>query len=190
MANPYGDIELDAHGMRALAHPLRLAILTHLQREGAQTATGLSARLDASPSAISWHLRHLAKHGLVRDAPGRGNARERWWEAAARGFRFAVGDETTREAAGALRDAIEAVEGDPVGDWRRDVEPHLEIEWLALSGRADTTILVTRDELAELDAAVERLLAPYVLRKDASPEDVPEGARSVRIRRHVLPAAP
>ena len=60
----------------------------------------------------------------------------------------------------------------------------------ALSGRADTTILVTRDELAELDAAVERLLAPYVLRKDAPPGDVPEGARSVRIRRHVLPAAP
>ena len=188
MPNPYGDIELDALGMRALAHPLRLAILTRLQADGPQTATGLSEHLDASPSAISWHLRHLAKHRLVRDLRGRGTGRERWWEAAARGFRFAVDDEVSRQAAGALQDAIEEIEGDPVGEWRRNVEPRLEIEWLALAGRADTTVLVTRDELAEIDAAVERLLAPYVLRKDAPAGDVPEGARSVRIRRHVLPA--
>ena len=34
MANPYGDVELDARGMRALAHPVRLAILTRLQSDG------------------------------------------------------------------------------------------------------------------------------------------------------------
>ena len=42
MTNPYGDIELDATGMRALAHPVRVRILGELQRHGASTATRLS----------------------------------------------------------------------------------------------------------------------------------------------------
>ena len=70
MANPYGDIELDARGMRALAHPVRVKVLSELQRHGPSTATLLSPTVGASPSVTSWHLRHLAEHGLVRDAPG------------------------------------------------------------------------------------------------------------------------
>jgi hypothetical protein len=42
MANPYSDVELDARGMRALAHPVRLGILTRLQNEGPSTATRLA----------------------------------------------------------------------------------------------------------------------------------------------------
>jgi DNA-binding transcriptional ArsR family regulator len=189
MANPYGDIELDAHGMRALAHPVRLAILTRLQQDGPSTATGLSGHVGASPSVTSWHLRHLAKHALVRDAEGLGNGRERWWEAASRGFRVVVEDEAGRAAAQALRDALDASEGDQVGEWRREVEPHLDLAWSALSGLANTTILVTRQELEHVEAAIEDVLAPYVLRKDAPADEVPQGARMVRIRRHVLPAA-
>lgn len=189
MANPYGDVELDAHGMRALAHPVRLAILVQLQREGPQTATGLSQHVGASPSVTSWHLRHLAKFGLVRDADVLGNGRERWWQSASRGFRSVVNDEVGRRAAQALRDTLEELEGDQVGSWQRDVEPHLELEWVALSGLADTTILATREELEQVEGAMEELLAPFVLRKDAAAEDVPDDARLVRILRHVLPAA-
>jgi DNA-binding transcriptional ArsR family regulator len=189
VANRYGDIELDVRGMRALAHPARLAILTHLQKHGANTATGLSTHVGATPSVTSWHLRHLAHHGLVRDAEQQGNGRERWWEAAARGFRVVVEDEAGRRAARALRDALDQTEGDQVADWRRDDEPHLDLAWLALSGLANTTILVTQEELAGVEDAIEALLAPYVLRKDAPPDEVPDGARMVRIRRHVLPRA-
>lgn len=189
MANPYGDVELDAHGMRALAHPVRLAILTRLRQEGPSTATGLSEQVGATPSVTSWHLRHLAKHGMVRDVEQRGNGRERWWEAASRGFRVVLEDEAGRRAAVALRDALDASEGDQVGEWRSDVEPHLDLAWLSLSGLADTTILVTREELERVEAMMEELLAPYVLRKDAPADEVPGGARMVRIRRHVLPEA-
>jgi DNA-binding transcriptional ArsR family regulator len=189
VANPYGDVELDAHGMRALAHPVRLAILTRLRQEGPSTATGLSEHVGATPSVTSWHLRHLAKHGLVRDVEQRGNRRERWWEAASRGFRVVLEDEAGRRAAQALRDALDASEGDQVGAWRREVEPLLDLAWLSLSGLANTTILVTREELEQVEAGTEELLAPYVLRKDAPADEVPDGARMVRIRRHVLPAA-
>jgi DNA-binding transcriptional ArsR family regulator len=206
MANPYGDVELDARGMRALAHPVRLALLTRLQQDGPSTATRLAPLVGASPSVASWHLRHLAEHGLVRDdseaQSRREHGRERWWAAVSRGFRFAGGAESEADsetdsgtddqwqAATALTRVIEAVEGDLVQTWREDAEPRLEPAWRRLSGRSSTRILATADELAELEADIEQLLAPYVLRKDAPADTLPAGTRGIRILRHVLPEAP
>jgi DNA-binding transcriptional ArsR family regulator len=186
MTNPFGDVELDAQGIRALAHPVRVAILARLQRDGPSTATGLSAEVGASPSVTSWHLRHLAKHGLVRDAEHKGSGRERWWEASSRGYRFRSHDTESRQAGRLLQQVLHDVEGDPVQSWERDCEPHLEAEWLDLAGRANTRVLVTPDELRELESAIESLIAPYVLRKDGA-TTVPEGARGVRLLRHTLP---
>jgi DNA-binding transcriptional ArsR family regulator len=186
MANLYGDIELDAQGMRALAHPVRLSILLRLQEHGPSTATALSPHVGASPSVTSWHLRHLAKHQLVHDAKRQGSGRERWWEAA-RGFRFAATDAAGQDAQRLLSRTLEQVEGDLVGQWSAEVEPHLEREWRALAGRANTTVLLTRDELAELEHRIEELLAPFVLRKDADPSEFPKDARMVRLLRYTLP---
>lgn len=186
MANPYGDLELDARGMRALAHPVRVRILGELQRGGPSTATRLSPVVGATPSVTSWHLRHLAEHGMVRDAAGRGSGRERWWEAVSRGYRLTAEGPGALEAGLALQSVMEEVDGDVVGDWHREVEPTLPREWLEVAGRSSTRVLVTLEEQRALDAAWEELLAPYVLRKDDA-TSVPEGARSVRVLRHVLP---
>ena len=194
MANPYGDVELDARGMRALAHPVRLAILTRLQAGGPSTATRLSETVGASPSVTSWHLRQLAAHGLVRDASDaavvRGHGRERWWEAVSRGFRFAAdaGDDAI-EAARALERVMESVDGDMVGRWREEDEPRLEPQWRRLAGRANTRIVVTASELEEIEAGIEQVLAPYVLRKDEPEDTYPSEARWVRLLRYTLPAA-
>jgi DNA-binding transcriptional ArsR family regulator len=188
VANPYGDIELDAKGMRALAHPVRVRILGELQRHGPSTATRLSPSVGATPSVASWHLRHLAEHGLVRDAETPGSGRERWWEATGRGFRFTMEDPGAQEEGRILLEAIEAAEGDVVGDWHRDVEPDLPARWRAVAGRSSTRVLVTPEEAAELESAIEQLLAPYVLRKD-DPSGAPAGARTMRLLRHTLPDA-
>lgn len=188
MANPYGDLELDAQGIRALAHPVRLQILYHLQQHGPATATVLAPEVGASPSVTSWHLRHLAKHGLVKDAKEQGSGRERWWEAP-RGFRFGGDDASSQAAQRRLRAVMEQVEGDIVGQWAEQVEPHLDTSWRAVAGRSNTTVLITRDELAEVERQIEALLAPYVLRKDAAAEEAPSGAREVRLLRHTLPSA-
>lgn len=188
MGNPYGDIELDAVGMRALAHPVRVRILGELQGHGPSTATRLSPSVGATPSVTSWHLRHLAEHGLVRDAQVLGSGRERWWEATSRGFRFTMEDPGSHEAARVLHEAIEMAEGDVVGDWHRDVEPNLPTRWRAAAGRSSTRVLVTLEEAAELESAIEELLAPYVLRKN-NPSNAPDGVRSVRLLRHTLPDA-
>ncbi|WP_377641556.1 ArsR/SmtB family transcription factor [Oryzobacter terrae] len=188
MANPYGDIELDATGMRALAHPVRVRVLSELQRHGPSTATRLSPAVGATPSVTSWHLRHLAAHGLVRDTQGRGTGRERWWEAASRGVRFSPTAPGAREAAHVLRQVMEEADGDVLADWERDVEPTLPEAWLDVAVRASTRVLVTLEEAAAIEARVEELLAPYVLRKD-DPASAPAGARSVRLVRYTLPDA-
>lgn len=193
MANPYGDIELTPRGMRALAHPVRLAILTQLQRHGPSTATALAPVVGATPSVTSWHLRHLAEHGLVRDADVGADGRQRWWEAAARGVRL-VAPPTDDPDAGSESDKayrmlsrLMAADAERLPRrWESEIEPQLEGEWLALSGLANTRILATAAELADVEARIEEVLAPYVLRKD-DPGDRPEGVRGVRILRYVLP---
>jgi len=187
-ANPYGDVELtEPQAMRALAHPARLAILSHLQRHGPATATELSEHVGVSPSVASWHLRHLAGFGLVRDAEVGGDGRKRYWEATARGVRFEFSDDPEGRAAGQVlsRTMMRAAAGLPE-QWMAEVEPRLEPGWHREAGLANTRIRVTAQELGRLHAAVEELLAPYVTRAD---EDAPEGARGVRLLRYTLPEA-
>src|SRR3954468_3939696 len=129
MANPYNDVELTPRGMRALAHPTRLAILSQLQRNGPSTATALAPVVGATPSVTSWHLRHLAEHGLVRDADVEGDGRQRWWEAAARGIRFAPpadGGDEDREAYRMLARVIAADAERFPRQWEREIEPRLD----------------------------------------------------------------
>ena len=186
MANLYGDVELTPRGMRALAHPVRLALLSQLHKGGPSTATALAPLVGASPSVTSWHLRHLAEHGLVKDAEVGGDGRQRWWEAVGTGFRFAADDESTMEAATALSHLLMDEAADLPAQWVREVEPHLEVEWRQFAGLSNTTIEATVEELAEIEAAIERALAPFVLRRSQQPGSVP-GARRVRVLRYVLP---
>jgi DNA-binding transcriptional ArsR family regulator len=77
----------DPRQMRALAHPLRLRLLGLLRIEGPATATMLAAEVGESAALTSYHLRSLASHGLVVEAPELArDGRERWWRAAHRGM--------------------------------------------------------------------------------------------------------
>src|SRR5215475_12330181 len=72
----------DPRALRALAHPLRLRLLTRLRTEGPLTATKAGELLGESSASCSFHLRQLAKYGLVGEAGG-GTGRERPWRATA-----------------------------------------------------------------------------------------------------------
>lgn len=76
-----------AASLRALAHPVRMAIIEHLTVVGPLTATELSDRLDESPANCSWHLRKLAEHGVVEEAPP-GPGRRRPWKMSRIGISF------------------------------------------------------------------------------------------------------
>ncbi|MEU8229981.1 helix-turn-helix domain-containing protein [Actinoplanes sp. NPDC048967] len=191
LTNPFGDLQVtDPQTMRALAHPVRLAILSYLQRNGPATATALSPHVGATPSVTSWHLRHLAGFGLVTDADPEevpGDRRQRWWKAKSRGFSVTMGDDPeSRLAARALGEQLAMAAQHQVNAWLADVGPTLPARWQQVAGISNTSVPLTPDELAELSGRIDELIAPYVHRAEA---EAPAGARIVRILRHYLPGA-
>ena len=64
--------------MRAVAHPLRMALLELFAYHETLTATQASELLGESPANSAFHLRTLAKYGFLREAGG-GKGRERPW---------------------------------------------------------------------------------------------------------------
>jgi predicted transcriptional regulator len=93
----------DPKAMRALAHPLRWALLEALSHAGTLTATQASEMLSESPANCAFHLRTLAKYGFVEEAGG-GKGRERPWRQAygRMSWRARQGDEQFRLAGLAL----------------------------------------------------------------------------------------
>lgn len=188
-SNRMGDLEItDPQAMRALAHPVRLAILERLGRDGPATATELAPHVGATPSVTSWHLRHLATFGLVRDSAPGPDRRSRRWEAAARGFRFdGSRDPADTENLSAARELSRQMflrYGDLPARWAAETEPGLDPEWREAGGLANTRVTVTAEELAAIQDGMERVLAPYVTR---DPADRPGGSRGVVLLRYVLP---
>jgi len=189
----FDDIEItDPRVMRVLAHPVRLAALSYLQGHGPATATQLAPVVGATPSVTSWHLRHLAEHGLVTDWDGGTDRRQRWWQAAARGIRLVPPSEANSATEGAeaayraLGSELIAQAIGQVRTWQQEVEPKLDPSWRAAGGVSNTTVLVTEEEVAEILASVEKALAPYVRRRDRRPPR--RGERYVRMIRLVLPS--
>src|SRR5450432_1252778 len=80
---PRRSVELtDLVALRALAHPTRLALVGLLRMEGPLTATQAAGLLGESSGSCSFHLRQLAKYGMVEPAGG-GQGREKPWRATA-----------------------------------------------------------------------------------------------------------
>jgi DNA-binding transcriptional ArsR family regulator len=173
--------------MRAMAHPARLALLEHLRNGGPATATECAGVVGLSPSATSYHLRALARAGLVEAAPGRGDGRERLWRIIA-GRRGITGvADLPPEGREALRALLESLLAWDDTRFRRylsrlDAEPP---EWQDAAFFMDSTLQVTAAELTALGQALEALVAPY--RKDRR-ADVPAGTRPVSLTFRALPS--
>ncbi len=164
--------------MRALAHPARLAIMGHLGGGRTATATGCAELVGLSPSATSYHLRALARAGLVREAPGRGDGRERVWMSAIDAYY--VADEQTvdpevREAEDRLVDAFLLLHDARVREFmarRADEDP----QWYAVTVFRESHLELTAAELGELQRKIQNLLDPY---RQGARGERPEGTRTV-----------
>ena len=69
----------DAKRWKAMSHPLRREMLRQLAEHGTASSTTLAAALGESTGTTSYHLRVLADAGVIEEAPGQTNGRERWW---------------------------------------------------------------------------------------------------------------
>lgn len=70
----------DPRVLRAIAHPVRNRILTELSASGSLRAADLALVLDIPANQASFHLRQLARYGLVEEDPEAArDRRDRMW---------------------------------------------------------------------------------------------------------------
>jgi predicted ArsR family transcriptional regulator len=175
----------DPRELRALAHPVRMALLEMLV-SGPLTATQCAERLGESPASCSYHLRQLARYGHVRPAEG-GKGRERPWQLRDTGIEWDEDDPSPARAA-AGRALAEMLDEQRFDSWRRfrsrrDQEP---ADWRRAVVSTDIAAWMTSDELAEVTQRVYDAWAPYADRQAAGAER-PMGARSVRFFAYAYP---
>ena len=71
----------DPRVLRAIAHPVRNRILEELSATGPMRAADLARELDIPANQASFHLRQLAKYGLVEEDPEAArDRRDRVWK--------------------------------------------------------------------------------------------------------------
>jgi DNA-binding transcriptional ArsR family regulator len=168
----------DPNDLKAVAHPLRMAMLETLTLHGPMTATELGERLGESPSNCSWHLRKLAEHGFVTEAEG-GTGRQRPWQSAHTGMQWddpEPGGDTDVSVAGQALTRIlidREVARLLTATERR---PHDVEEWREASSITQSAMWLTADELAEVNQAITDLLMVKRERLE-QPELRPEGSR-------------
>jgi DNA-binding transcriptional ArsR family regulator len=167
----------DPIAMRALAHPVRVALVEMLSAAGTLTATQASELLGESPANCAFHLRTLAKYGFVEEAGG-GRGRERPWKAADRPITISKRQDDPRAAtaAGALaRTWLELW----IERARRVFGSDLSLPgWENASGWSRMAVFLTPEETLDLRAQMRRLLEPYEART-SNPALRPPGALPV-----------
>jgi DNA-binding transcriptional ArsR family regulator len=140
--------------MRALAHPLRLRLLGLLRTDGPATATVLGERLGVSPALASYHLRQLATHGFIEEAPDLArDGKERWWRAAHERTSWSTVEflDTPERVAAEQAFGAEVVRAyaDRAMQWVRDAATWPS-EWVDASDMSDLVVELTPEELKEM----------------------------------------
>jgi DNA-binding transcriptional ArsR family regulator len=154
----------DPRALRALAHPLRLALLERLMSFGEQTAAQCAAQVGSTASNCSYHLRILARAGLV-EAGASPDGRERPWRATATGLEFGpqdpIGPSAATSAARALDELALAREEELT---RRALAQRdaLSEPWRAADAHNSYGLRVSAAELTRLVAEIDRLVRPYI----------------------------
>jgi predicted transcriptional regulator len=168
----------DPRALRAYAHPVRTKLVGLLRRRGPLTATQAAELLGESSGTTSFHLRQLAKYGLVEEAPG-GRGREKPWQATSMLTHVPPIQATpeANEAAKQLRITLARRYFDNVVRWlqRADEAPK---RWREAAIFGDRILYATPAELKALDDAIDKLIEPYGRRLD-HPDERPRNSREV-----------
>lgn len=170
----------DPRAMRALAHPVRLALLDALGARGPLTATEAGEAIGESPTTCSFHFRQLAKYGFVEEA-GRGAGRRRPWQLKDVGFHLTdVHDDPGIATAAAALD--EVMRERRIGRLRAGMHAraHGPRDWQEVTGASQFLLHVTPAELKELDDELTALLTRHRDRV-ADPERRPAGSEPVEV---------
>ncbi|RBM20260.1 helix-turn-helix domain-containing protein [Streptomyces sp. PT12] len=172
----------DVQALRAYAHPTRMRLVGLLRIRGPLTATQAADLLGQSVASCSYHLRMLAKYGLVEEADG-GTGREKPWRATARYTSWPdhSDDPAVDEATAALSTVV-------AEHWFERITRAIETRhalpraWQEAEEFGDSVVYLTPAELTELRDRFRELVERYGPRAD-DPGLRPEGAELVQVLR-------
>jgi hypothetical protein len=169
--------------MRALAHPVRMALIELFGVHDTLTATQASEALGESPANCAFHLRTLAKYGFVEEAGG-GRGRERPWKASKKSLRIRLdSSELDSEQAQVAAGALEQVWHDRLLARIRDVfaNRRWSPEWEDAAGSSTTMAFLTPEELRTVQDEISTILARHWDERRRDPAQRPAGALPVEI---------
>ncbi|HTT87996.1 MAG TPA: helix-turn-helix domain-containing protein [Acidimicrobiales bacterium] len=171
---------VDPAAMRALAHPLKWALMDALLAEGQATSTRCAELVGESQANCSFHLRQLARYGLVEEAPS-SSRRERPWQLTTtdQSWSTVQPDETSTRAAAELERVFVEHEMAKLMRWEHTAAGYPE-KWRRAALRSAAQTWLTADELADLGRRVSELLVTYRDRL-TDPATRPPGSRPVRL---------
>ncbi len=172
----------DPRALRAYAHPTRMKLVGMLRSQGPFTATKAAELTGESVASCSYHLRMLAKYGLVEAASG-GTGREKPWRATSQYTSWPDHSDDPAVAEAAAQLSISVAET-YFARITRAIGQHdrLPFEWREAEEFGDTALYLTADELAELRDGMRELVSSFDDRY-GDPARRPEGARLVNVLR-------
>ncbi|MDN3359451.1 helix-turn-helix domain-containing protein [Actinomadura sp. DC4] len=182
-----GAVVLDAKGLRALAHPVRVRLIGLLRKHGPSTATRLAERLGVNSATASYHLRRLGAAGFVEEDEERGNSRERWWRSVYHATWFDDPDLAEREPDAALS-YLRSVAAFYTLCAQRALEdfPAMPRPWREVLEMSGWPMRLTPAEAASLRSELREVIDRY--RHDTpAAADAPAQAERVSVIMHVLP---
>ncbi len=175
----------DPRVLRAIAHPVRIRILEELGATGPMRAVDVAGALGVPANQASFHLRQLAKYGLVVEAPEAArDGRDRVWRAAHESG-LSVDPKTLAELPGGkaavavfrsswTAGAHDAVDRAALADQRTDARVMF----------SDTALRLTRDDAQAFGDALNDLVETWRLRGRAAPQE----ARTYQLLQILQPA--
>jgi DNA-binding transcriptional ArsR family regulator len=187
-SSPQRQVVTDARAMRALAHPLRVALLDAVRRDGEITATRAAELLGESPGNMSWHLQTLAKYGFVEET-GDGRGRSRPWRLTSdsRSYETGATDTVTAAAGEALERTFLERTMSQLREWwsQRLTYP---AKWRRAAFVNDSIRYLTAEELT---AVMDEIVAIYDRYADRTDEEArPSGALPIHLYSHGHPLPP
>ncbi|WP_344882214.1 winged helix-turn-helix domain-containing protein [Zhihengliuella alba] len=171
----HGSVTSDPRQIRALAHPIRLALLDYLGTVEQATATECAAALEESVASCSFHLRSLAHHGYIE--PGERRGREKPWRKVFDSYTQQIDPAVPGSAAavGAMAALTVTRETDRLRAFGAHL-PGMHPDDVDLNVLSTSSFYATDEELADLRATLIGLAERFAGRL-RNPEARPEGAR-------------